>query len=187
MYYHMRWRHINTCCSFMCAYHAYVTIRRTLGVTCFGSRHFVNKVSDPQGQGNTFWQKTNPADTRHKNNIIMMSTWRRFDVMMALLLRRMSVGNKIEVVEFYFQHLPVHSRGVIWKIKSKSNFPVSFNLISAEMNLVGNYRTLGGLRTVNPEGLRQLVFDKPSPQQTQICHTLSEKKNQHKITAKCFV
>ena len=29
-----------------------------------------------------------------------------------------------------------------------------FNLISAEMNLVGNYRTLRGLRTVNPEGLR---------------------------------
>ena len=47
----------------------------------------------------------------------------------------------------------MHFRGVIWKIKSKSNFPVSFNLISTEMNLVGNYRTLRGLRTVNPEGL----------------------------------
>ena len=40
-----------------------------------------------------------------------------------------------------------------WKIKSKSTFPVSFSLVSAEMNLVGNYRTLRGLRTVNPEGL----------------------------------
>ena len=61
--------------------------------------------------------------------------------------------NKQEAAEFYSQHLPVHSRGVIWKIKSKSNFPVSFSLIGAEMNLVGNYRTLRGLRTVNPEGL----------------------------------
>ena len=47
----------------------------------------------------------------------------------------------------------MHFRGVIWKIKSKSNFPVSLSLISAEMNLVGNYRMLRGLRTVNPEGL----------------------------------
>ena len=31
----------------------------------------------------------------------------------------------------------MYFRGVIWKIKSKSNFPVSFNLIIAEMNLVG--------------------------------------------------
>ena len=54
--------------------------------------------------------------------------------------------------------LPVHSRGVIWKIKSKSNFPVSFSLISAEMNLVGNYQMLRGLRTVNPEGLQSTSF-----------------------------
>ena len=47
----------------------------------------------------------------------------------------------------------MHFRDVIWKIKSKSNFPVSFSLINAEMNLVGNYRTLGGLRTFNLEGL----------------------------------
>ena len=113
MDYHMRWRHVNTCCRIMCAYHAYVTIRRKLGVTCFGSSHFVNKVS---GQ-------------------------------------HFSAENKQEVAEFYSQHLPMNSLGAIWKIKSKSNFPVSFNLISAEMNLVSNYRTLRGLRTINPEGL----------------------------------
>ena len=61
--------------------------------------------------------------------------------------------NKQEAAECYFQHLLVHSRGVMWKIKSKSNFLVSFSLNSAEMNLVGNYRTLRGLQTVNPEGL----------------------------------
>ena len=48
--------------------------------------------------------------------------------------------------------------GVIWKIKSKSNFPVSFNLISAEMNLIGNYRKLRGLRTVNPEWLSSTII-----------------------------
>ena len=32
------------------------------------------------------------------------------------------------------------------------NFPVSFSLVSAETNL-GNYRTLRGLQTANPEGL----------------------------------
>ena len=47
----------------------------------------------------------------------------------------------------------MHSHGVIWKIKSKSNFPVSLSLVSAEMNLVGNYRTLRGLQTVNTKGL----------------------------------
>ena len=109
----MRWRHVNTCCRLMCANHAYITIRCTLGVTCFGSRHFVNKVS-----GQYF-----------------------------------SAENKQEVAEFYSQHLPMHFRGLIWNMKSKSIFPVSFNLISAEMNLVGNYRTLRGLRTINPEGL----------------------------------
>ena len=62
-----------------------------------------------------------------------------------------SAENKQEVAEFHSQHLPMHFRGIIWKIKSKSNFPVSFNMISAEMNLVGNHRTLRGLRTVNPE------------------------------------
>ena len=113
MDYHIRWRHVKTCCRLMCAYHAYVTIRRKLGVTCFGSRHFVNKVSE----------------------------------------QHFSAENKQEVTAFYSKHLPLHFRGVIWKLKSKSNFPVSFNLISAEMNLVGNYRTLRGLRTVNPEGL----------------------------------
>ena len=61
--------------------------------------------------------------------------------------------NKQEAAEFYSQHLTMHSRVVIWKIKPKSNFPVSFSLINAEMNLVGNYRTLRGLQTVNPEGL----------------------------------
>ena len=54
----------------------------------------------------------------------------------------------------------MHFRGVIWKIKPKSNFPVSFNLISAEMNLVANYRTLRGLRTVNPEGLPSTKFSR---------------------------
>ena len=97
----------------MCAYYAYVTIRRALGVACFGSRHFVNTVS---GQ-------------------------------------HFSAENKQEAAEFDSQHLPMHFRGVIWKIKSKSNFPVSFSLINAEMNLAGNYRTLIGLRTVNPEDL----------------------------------
>ena len=97
----------------MCAYYAYVTIRRALGVACFGTRHFVNTVS---GQ-------------------------------------HFSAENKQEAAEFDSQYLPMHFRGVIWKIKSKSNFPVSFSLINAEMNLVGNYRTLRGLRTVNPEGL----------------------------------
>ena len=42
---------------------------------------------------------------------------------------------------------------VIWKINSKSNFSVSFSLVNVEMNLLGNYRTLRGLRTVNPTGL----------------------------------
>ena len=111
---HLRWRHVNTCCRVTCAYYAYVTIRPTLGGTCFESRHFVNKVS---GQ-------------------------------------HFSAENKQEAAECYSQHLlPVHSRDVIWKIKLKSNFPVSFNLIIAKMNLVGNYWTLRGLRTVNPEGL----------------------------------
>ena len=64
-----------------------------------------------------------------------------------------SAENKQEAAECYSQHLQVHYRGVIWKIKSKSNFLASFSLISAEMNLVGNYRTLRGLRTVNLEGL----------------------------------
>ena len=113
MNYHLRCRHGNTCCRFMCAYYAYVTICHTLGGTCFESHHFVNKVS---GQ-------------------------------------HFSAENKQEAAEFYTQHLPVHSCGVIWKIISKSNFPVSFNLIIAEMNPIGNYRTLRGLRTVNPEGL----------------------------------
>ena len=113
MDYHMRWRHVVTCCRVMCACYAYITIRRALGVACFGSCHFVNTVS---GQ-------------------------------------HFSAENKQAAAEFYSQHLPMHFRGVIWKMKSKSNFPVSFNLISAEMNLVANYRTLRGLRTVNPEGL----------------------------------
>ena len=104
----------------MCAYYAYVTIRRALGVACFGSRHFVNTVS---GQ-------------------------------------HFSAENKQEAAEFDSQHLPMHFRGVIWKIKSKSNFPVSFSLINAEMNLVGNYRTLRGLRTVNPEGLPSTTFSR---------------------------
>ena len=124
MDYHMRWRHVVTCCRVMCAYYAYVTIRRALGVACFGSRHFVNTVS---GQ-------------------------------------HFSAENKQEAAEFDSQHLPMHFRGVIWKIKSKSNFPVSFSLINAEMNLVGNYRTLRGLRTVNPEGLpsTRLILDNES-------------------------
>ena len=130
MDYHMRWRHVVTCCCVMCAYYAYVTIRRALGVACFGSRQFVNTVS---GQ-------------------------------------HFSAENKQEAAEFDSQHLPMHFRGAIWKIKSKSNFPVSFSLINAEMNLVGNYRTLRGLRTVNPEGLsstnRPLNSSKYSDSQT---------------------
>ena len=113
MHYHLRWRHVNTCCRVMCAYYVCVTIRCTLGGTCFGSHHFVNKVSG----------------------------------------LHISAENKQEAAEFYSQDLSVHSRGVIWKIKSKSNFPVSLSLISAEINLVGNYRTLIGLQTVNLEGL----------------------------------
>ena len=109
----LHWRHISTCYRVICAYRAYVTIRRTLGDTRCTPRHFVNKVS----------------------------------------VRQFSAENKQESAEFYSQHLPMHSRDVIWKIKSKSTFPVSFSLVSAEMNLVGNYRTLRGLRTVNPEGL----------------------------------
>ena len=55
----------------------------------------------------------------------------------------------------------MHSRDVIWKIKPKSTFPVSFSLVSAEMNLLGNYRTLRGLRTVNPEGLPSTTPNHP--------------------------
>ena len=109
----LHWRHVSTCYRVICAYCAYVTIRRTLGDTRCTPRHFVNKVS----------------------------------------VRQFSAENKQESAEFYSQHLPMHSRDVIWKIKPKSTFPVSFSLVSAEMNLVGNYRTLRGLRTVNPEGL----------------------------------
>ena len=68
-----------------------------------------------------------------------------------------STENKQEAAECYSQHLPVHSGSVIWKIKSKSNFPVSFSLISAEMNLLGNYPTLRGLQIVNPEGLPSTI------------------------------
>ena len=109
----LHWRHASTCYRVICAYCAYVTIRRTLGDTRCTPRHFVNKVS----------------------------------------VRQFSAENKQESAEFYSQHLPMHSRDVIWKIKPKSTFPVSFSLVSAEMNLVCNYRTLRGLRTVNPEGL----------------------------------
>ena len=59
-----------------------------------------------------------------------------------------SSENIEEAAQFYSQHLPVHFHGVMWKIKSKSYCPVSFSLISAEMNLEGNYRTLRGLWTV---------------------------------------
>ena len=109
----LHWRHVSTCHRVICAYCAYVTIRRTLGDTRCTPRHFVNKVS----------------------------------------VRQFSAENKQESAEFYSQHLPMHSRDVIWKFKPKSTFPVSFSLVSAEINLVGNYRTLRGLRTVNPEGL----------------------------------
>ena len=109
----LHWRHVSTCYRVICAFCAYVTIRRTLGDTRCTPRHFVNKVS----------------------------------------VRQFSAENKQESAEFYSQHLPMHSCDVIWKIKPKSTFPVSFSLVSAEMNLVGNYRTLRGLRTVNPEGL----------------------------------
>ena len=109
----LHWRHVSTCYRVICAYCAYVTIRRTLGDTRCTPRHFVNKVS----------------------------------------VRHFSAENKQESAEFYSQHLPMDSRDVIWKIKPKSTFPVSFSVVSAEMNLVGNYRTLRGLRTVNPEGL----------------------------------
>ena len=73
-------------------------------------------------------------------------------------VRQFSAENKQESAEFYSQHLPMHSRDVIWKIKPNSTIPVSFSLVSAEMNLVGNYRTLRGLRTVNPEGLPSTTF-----------------------------
>ena len=42
-----------------------------------------------------------------------------------------SAENKQEAAECYSQYLPVHSHGVIWKIKSKSNFRVSFSLMSS--------------------------------------------------------
>ena len=90
----------------MCTYYAYVTIRRTLGGTCFESHLFLNKV----------------------------------------LGQRFSAENKQEAAELYSQHLPMHSPGIIWKIKSKSNFPVSFSLISTEMNLVGTHEKINGHR-----------------------------------------
>ena len=70
----------------------------------------------------------------------------------------LSSESKQAAAEFYSHYLSRHSRGVIWMIKSKSTIPVSFSLDNAEMNLVtlGNYRTLRGLRTVNPMGCRQL-------------------------------
>ena len=70
-----------------------------------------------------------------------------------VIVRHFSAENKQELAEFYSQHLPMHSCDVIWKIKSKSTFPVSFSMVGAEMNLAGNYQTLRGLRTINPEGL----------------------------------
>ena len=42
---------------------------------------------------------------------------------------------------------------VTWKTKWESTFLLSFILIDAKMNLVGNYWTLRGLQTVNPAGL----------------------------------
>ena len=114
-----QWIVLCTCYRVICAYCAYVTIRRTLGDKRCTPRHFVNKVS----------------------------------------VRQFSAENKQESAEFYSQHLPMHSRDVIWKIKPKSTLPVSFSLVSAEMNLVGNYRTLRGLRTVNPEGLPSTTSD----------------------------
>ena len=41
----LHWRHVSTCYRVICAYCAYVTIRRTLGDTRCTPRHFVNKVS----------------------------------------------------------------------------------------------------------------------------------------------
>ena len=90
----------------MCTYYAYVTIRRTLGGTCFEFHLFLNKV----------------------------------------LGQRFSTENKQEAAELYSQHLPMHSPGIIWKIKSKSNFPVSFSLISTEVNLVGTHEKINGHR-----------------------------------------
>ena len=54
-----------------------------------------------------------------------------------------SAENKQEAAEFHSQHLPMHSRDVIWKIKWKSTFPVSLSLVNAEINLVGNYMNPG--------------------------------------------
>ena len=64
-----------------------------------------------------------------------------------------SADDKQEAAEFYFQHLPMHSHDVVWKIKSKSTFAVIFGLANVEMNLVGNYWRMKGLRTINPVGL----------------------------------
>ena len=44
-----------------------------------------------------------------------------------LLCRKQTRSSRISS-----QHLPIHFRGVIWKIKSKSNSPVSFSLLSAQ-------------------------------------------------------
>ena len=82
-----------------------------------------------------------------------------------------SVENEQEAEESYSQHLPVHSRGVIWKIKSKSTLPVSVGLISAEINLVGNYRTMRGLRTVNPEGFPSTRHLPEMPAEFQTLHS----------------
>ena len=41
---------------------------------------------------------------------------------------------------------------------------LSFSMVSAEMNLVGHYRTLRGLRTVNPEGLPSITSKAPVTQ-----------------------
>ena len=97
-------------------------------------------------------------------------------------VRQFSAENKQESAEFYSKHLPMHSRDVIWKIKPKSTFPVSFSLVSAEMNLVGNYRTLRGLWTVNLEGLpstsvTQECFDMYSPNFTHGCMHLDLVQN----------
>ena len=74
MDYHMRWHHVNTCCRLVCAYHAYVTIRGRLGVTCFGSRHFVNKVSglhfsaEKQGKSEGFDSCDQPCNLKLDSN-----------------------------------------------------------------------------------------------------------------------
>ena len=116
----LHWCHVNMCCLVMCAYCAYITICCTLGNICFGSRHFVNKVSAQH------------FSTENKEEAARILSSRFADELVTSYER----SNQSLTLGIY---LP--------------KFRVNFSLADAEMNLAGNYRTLRGLRTVNPVGL----------------------------------